>query len=190
MAEHFEPESDSIVHLGQRGHIFKATIGQNTAVIANIYAPTGQTREKIEFFEQVRQEITRARDPTDEVYLMGDFNTVFAPYELRSRSYSTQEQRHSQLIKQIVDSLSLEDAWLNNRTTHTWRQPGTQKTSRLDRIYHLSNWKRTNIEADWTFTNSDHAAVTVSFTEVVHKRKQKILRLNPTLLQERIFKGI
>ena len=93
------------------------------------FGDDGQTREKINFFEQVRQEITNMRDPTDDVYLMGDFNTVFAPYEVRSRSFSDQEQRHSAQIKQIIDSLALEDTWQNNRSTHTWRQTGTLKTS-------------------------------------------------------------
>ena len=183
MPAHVQPDPDTVVQLGQRGHIFKASMGQSSVLIANIYSPTGHTREKIDFFEKLRLEITRLREPGDEVYLMGDFNTVFEPYEIRARSYSLQEQRHSAIIKQILDSLALEDAWQQNKSTHTWRQPGTLKTSRLDRIYHQSNLKFVSIATDWSFTNSDHAAVVATYTDGSCPSKQKILRLNPTLLQ-------
>ena len=184
LPSHRQPDANSIVQLGQRGHIFKAAMGQDTIIVANIYAPNGQTREKITFFEQVRQEIANIRDPSDDVYLMGDFNTVFASHELRSRSYSDQEQRHSTQVKQIIDSLALEDAWQNNKTTHTWRQAGTLKTSRLDRIYFQSNLKQKDITVDWTFTNSDHGAVMVAFTDGNSHPKEQILRLNPEILKE------
>ena len=133
---HVQPDRDTVTHLDQRGHIFKASLHQNTVIIANLYAPTGQTREKTDFFTRVKRELERIRDPSDDLYIMGDLNTVFGPHELQSRSYSDQEQRHSNQIKQIIDSLSLDDIWAHDRTTHTWRQPGSRKSSRLDRIYY------------------------------------------------------
>ena len=142
---HVQPRLDTLIQLGQRGHIFKVSINQGTAIIANIYSPTGHSREKIEFFEKVKREIEMIRDPADDVYLLGDFNTVFEKYETQFRAFTNQEQRFSQQIKQIIDSLALEDAWLQDRTTHTWRQPGSRKSSRLDRIYYLHNLKQKSI---------------------------------------------
>ena len=133
----------------------------------------------------MRDEINSLRDPNDDIYLLGDFNTVFEAYETFSRSYSTQEQRHSTHIKQILDSLALEDGWLNNHTAHTWRQPGTKKSSRLDRIYFQHNLVRENTTVDWAFTNSDHGAVIATFTEAGNRKAPKPLRLNPELLKSK-----
>ena len=97
----------------------------------------------------------------------------------------THEQRHSMQIKQIIDSLALEDVWQHDRKTHTWRQSGSRKSSRLDRIYYQHNLIMTECQVDWTFTNSDHAAVIASFSSSENNKKQKILRLNPELLQHK-----
>ena len=67
MPSHIQPVPDSTQHFGQRAHIFKALIGQNVAIIANVYAPTGHTREKLEFFEEIKVSIERIREPTDDV---------------------------------------------------------------------------------------------------------------------------
>ena len=184
LPSHIQPDPQSIVHLGQRGHIFKAMINQNSAIVANIYAPNGQNRDKIEFFGNVKREIDTLRDPIDDVYLMGDLNTVFEPYEVQSRTYSTQEQRHSSTIKQIIDSLALEDVWQQDKVTLTWRQPGSRKSSRLDRVYYQHSLEKTNCVVDWTFTNSDHGAVKVTFCDPNNKKPKttKPLRLNPELL--------
>ena len=183
LPSHIQPEPDSIVHLGERGHIFRAIIEDNYAVVANIYAPTGQGRQKVEFFRQVKDCFEAAREPGDDSYLLGDFNTVFEQYELRSRTYSRQEQRLSAQIKQIVDSLALQDSWQNNYTAHTWMQAGMKKSSRLDRIYYDNGLIMSNCEVDWSFTNSDHGAVVATFKERRQTPKQRFLRLNQDLLQ-------
>ena len=185
---HIQPEPDSITHFNERGHIFKANLQQTKAIVINIYAPTGHSREKINFFQEVKRELEKIRDPTDDVYLMGDMNTVFESYEVQLRSYSEQEQRHSRQIKQIIESLSLDDIWTLNRSTHTWRQPGTRKSSRLDRIYFQHNLRLANCSVDWTFTNSDHGAVIGEFTDGENSKRQKHLRLNPESLKSEQFK--
>ena len=180
-----QPDIDTIVQLGQRGHIFEAVTTDGKMIIANIYAPNGQTRDKIDFFREVCEALAAMRQPTDDVYLMGDFNTVFEHYEVMCRSYNEQEQRHATQIKQIINALALEDGWQSNKTAHTWRQAGTRKSSRLDRIYFLNNLKKESIEVDWTFTNSDHGAVIATFVDGITTAKQRLLRLNPDLLNEK-----
>ena len=179
---HIQPEPNSIVHLGERGHIFKAIIEEAYVVVANIYAPTAQGREKVDFFRQVKDLVDAARDPGDECYLLGDFNTVFEQHELRARKFSNQEHRLATQIKQIIDSLSLQDSWHNNRTAHTWMQAGMKKSSRLDRIYYDSGLEMSSCEVDWSFTNSDHGAVVATFKEQRKAPKQRLLRLNQELL--------
>ena len=190
LPSHIQPDTQSLIHLGQRGHIFKAIINQSSAVLANIYAPNGQNRDKIEFFSHLKREIERLRDPTDDVYIMGDFNTVFEPYEVQFRTYSTQEQRHSRLIKQLIDSLALEDVWQQDKVSLTWRQTGSRKSSRLDRVYYQHCLEKTNCTVDWTFTNSDHGAVMVTFSDPKNTKPktQRQLRLNPELLNAKTFK--
>ena len=124
---HVQPDSNTVTHFGQRGHVFKATMNENSVVIANIYSPNGHNRDKVDFTERIKRAIEALRDPNDDVYLMGDLNTVFATYETHCRTYSNQEQRCATQIKHIIDSLALEDIWTNNRTAHTWRQTGTKK---------------------------------------------------------------
>ena len=41
---HVQPDLDTLIHLDQRGHIFKVSLDQSSAIIANLYAPTGQPR--------------------------------------------------------------------------------------------------------------------------------------------------
>ena len=189
LPNHIQPDPNTITHLGQRGHIFKATINQNSAVVANLYAPTGQSREKIDFFNKVKEQIEALRDPTDSVYLMGDLNTVFEAHEVHQRSYSTLEQRHSAQVKQIIDSLALDDIWQYNRTAHTWRQTGTKKSSHLDRIYFQHNLIRKETTVDWAFTNSDHGAIIATFTNPRTTKAPKQLRLNPELLKSSTLKS-
>ena len=93
ITSHKQPNFDTLVHLRQRGHIFKATLHQNTAKIANISSPTGQTREKTEFFRRLQLKIEAVRDPADDLYLLGDFNTVFEACELQARSYRSQKSK-------------------------------------------------------------------------------------------------
>ena len=114
---HKQPNFDTLVHLRQRGHIFKATLHQKTAIIANISSPTGQTREKTEFFRRLQLKIEAVRDPADDLYLLGDFNTVFEACELQARSYRSQKSKdekgfdsvnHSYL-KEILMKIGLGD---------------------------------------------------------------------------------
>ena len=49
----------------------------SSIIIANVYAQTGHNRDKVEFFSNFKREIEKLRNPIDNVYLMGDFNTDF-----------------------------------------------------------------------------------------------------------------
>ena len=189
MPPHIQPLPNSIVQLNQRGHIFKVRIDQRTAVVANAYAPTGITRDKIDYIRKLKDEINLLREPSDDVYLMGDLNTVFNSEEIQARSFSNQEQRHSNQIKQIHDALSLDDVWQNDHQTHTWRQPGTRKSSRLDRIYYQHSLVKKSCTVDWTFTNSDHGAVVATFTDPTKVQARKPLRLNPELIKNPALKS-
>ena len=122
------------------------------------------------------------------MYLLGDFKTVFDTHEVHQRSYSDLEKRHSNQVEQIIEALALNDIWQNNRCTHTWRQLGSKKSSRLDRIYYQHHLRTKSCKVDWTFTNSDHGAVTATFTDGSNSSRSRPLRLNPELIKDNLLK--
>ena len=109
---------------------------------------------------------------------------------VHSRAFSSQEQRHSRLIKKKIYSLALENVWQHDKVSLTWRQPGSNKNSRLDRIYYQLSLEKISSTVDWTFTNSDQGAVMVTFTDPKNTKTKspKQLRLNPELLKLNTFK--
>ena len=151
-----------ITHIRDRGHVFTVNLNEDKLIIANLYAPTGQNNDKIEFFNEVKRVINSKLTPGDNIILLGDLNTVFEDYECKHRSFLPREKRIAASVKRSLEGLSLTDCWeaANDNTTHTWRKG--KQSSRLDRImYLLDNCKQTSCNTDWTFTNSDHAAVIV-----------------------------
>ena len=69
-----------IAHLQERGHILSIQRDLGKLIVANIYAPTGQSREKYTFFTELIDKINEAQEPGDDVIIAGDYNTVFKDY--------------------------------------------------------------------------------------------------------------
>lgn len=182
---------NNVTRIEDRAHVFKLQHSRNNLVVANIYAPTGLNDEKINFFRRIISEINKIRDPEDDVILGGDFNLIFHQFESKHRRHPEREQRMANHIKQLLDDANLIDAWSGSgdKQTHTWRR--NAQSSRLDRIlYSLNNCKQQRVVADWTFTNSDHAAVIVEMcnTQSTSKTSIRMPRLDPSFLNSDTFR--
>ena len=179
----------NIKHLQDRGHILTLQQKTNKLIVANIYAPTTLSEDKIIFFIQLKEAINELREPEDDVIIAGDLNTIFEEYECKNRSFSLRERAQSNRIKQILNDITPHDSWQGNRTTHTWRK--NKQSSRLDRImYEAIGWKLNKCETDWTFTNSDHAAV-IAILEHTEPKPNKTCgtpKLDPYKLSNGDFK--
>ena len=172
-----------------RGHLISLQRKTNKLIVANIYAPTTLNEEKVNFFNQVKDAINEIREPEDDVILAGNLNTIFEDFECKNRSFTAREKTQSNRIKQILKEITPNDCWQNNKTTHTWRK--NRQSSRLDRImYEVAGWKLKQCEADWTFTNSDHAAVIATFEQSGPKMNKSCHtpKLDPYKLENREFK--
>ena len=180
-----------LANIDDRGHIFSLPNGNSNLIIANVYARTGQNREKIDFFTHLRDKINEIQRPGDDIIIAGDLNTIFHDYECKNRSYNEREMRTAGRIGIIIESMSLTDSWeaANDKTTHTWRK--NSQSSRLDRVlYNLENVNQIRCVSDWTFTNSDHCAIVVELSDTSNgtRTANKTLKLDPTKLLNSRFK--
>jgi hypothetical protein len=167
---------------------------QASYIVANVYAPNPNTRDKIDFFQKVLDQIFEYEETYDcqNVMLLGDLNLIFKNSEGKNRLFSTQERKTSKAVKDLLDSANLTDAWKNN-CNFTWRRPGTETFSCLDRIfYKLDALKLLKASTNWTLSFSDHAAVEMSFSKIKNGSKgqrSKITRLDPSLLKSELYKN-
>jgi hypothetical protein len=157
---------ENVIHLGNRGHYFTYKHNmEEPIVIFNIYAPNGFNAEKTDFFANIFDIVSNLNY---DVIIGGDFNVTLDDSDRHNRGATPGELELARYIKESAHNFNLEDVW-HLRSGFTWRKRKTM--SKLDRILtRLSNYDLSNLNIDWTFTTSDHAAVITEFT---HKIKTK-----------------
>ena len=191
------------VNIGNEAHIAKVNIVDSTksdlAIIINLHAPCAHNQHKIDFFRQIREKIDffQENEVDDlKIIMLGDFNCVNRKNERINTAFSKAEQRISAEINDIFNDLMLTNCWEYRHTDMTWRHG--DKMSRIDRIYWSQNIvhdKRSTV-TDWTYTESDHAAVVVNLSNNGKiGLKPKVTRLDTrfmqsTKLKHEFLKGI
>ena len=174
--------------LEQRGHVIACQkVGDNsiTYIIANIYAPNANTAEKADFFEKVFDTILELQESYNcgSALVLGDFNLVLTESEVKNRMYTSQERRIASLVKNLLSTSDMQDVWFQD-PRFTWRRPGTDVFSTIDRIsFTNSALSLVNVEVNWSLGFSDHAAVEAVFKDCVIEKKarSRITRLDPHL---------
>ena len=157
-------------------------------IIANIYAPNPNVNSKIEFFEQVFDTVNEFEESfgCENSLILGDFNLVFNEREIKNRNHSPQERRVASAVKLLIDSNNLSDIW-ESKASFTWNRANSDIFSTIDRIlYKKANLETRNINVNWAVSNSDHAAVEVSFAFTCKpmKSRSRIARIDPYLAKD------
>ena len=177
--------------LDGRGHVLAVQkLGEMsvTYVICNLYAPNSNNQEKIDFYEDVFDNLLEFEQLYDcnNVIVVRDFNLVFKMAECKNRSFGRAEQNVAKAVKRIINSANLDDLWATN-PRFTWRRPNSESFSSIDRIlFNKGQIAVNSINVNWSLSFSDHAAIEVGF-KIVHKEtrlRSKIARLDPSLMKE------
>ena len=169
-------ESGTAILFGEnfspRVNVFKGTQGQtiiididtdenSRLIIANIYAPSGGTRQKERksFFSKLEDTL---RDLNCEnIILGGDFNCVLNNELDRSHAVTYRDQSRNSL-KHLLTELKLEDAWrLHNPDEQVFTHHShLGSASRIDQIYTSRNLRNSVLNTEITpCTHSDHDIV-------------------------------
>ena len=180
------------VNIDDRAHVLalqKSSEPNVSIIVANIYAPNPNTQDKIEFFEQVFDQISTLseRFSCDNILAIGDFNLVFKENETKNRNITSQEKRVASFVKDQMAGLNLSDSW-SDRSAFTWRRPNSNIFSTIDRIlYSKAHLKLNAIRGNWSYGYSDHAAVRGGFSYLNKKApmRSKITRLDPSLARNK-----
>ena len=154
-------------------------------IIANIYAPNPNNSAKIDFFSSIFDAVIELSENYDcsNILIAGDFNLIFEGSEAKNRTYTAQERRLANFVKDQASSLSLVDGW-EKKKLFTWRRPNSEIFSSIDRLlYSNRNLILNDISTNWSLGYSDHAAVKGLFKskEKTSLPKSKITRLDPSL---------
>ena len=151
-----------------------------TVILANIHSPCAHNNLKTEYFKEVFNQIDLFRLSHDEpkIIFMGDFNTTFYPTDRQNTLRSNAEVKVAEKIQSFLDNLELIDSWPQGDTNMTWRH--SDKMSKIDRIYVSHDLiNNMNIKTDWSITESDHCAVTLTINETqLHRPSSRIVRLD------------
>ena len=150
-------------------------------IIANIYAPNPNINSKIEFFEQIFDIINEFEDTYDcmNSLVMGDFNLVFNPREVKYRNNNLQEKRIANAVKDLIKTNNLTDIW-EKKSSFTWKRANADSFSTIDRIlFSKANLKAQNVNVNWAISSSDHAAIEASFMHVdkPFKKRSRMVRI-------------
>ena len=176
--------------IGIEAHIAKVNIINSSKtesiIIANIHAPCAHNQEKLDFFKEVVNSIKALQMNEvikSQIIILGDFNLVYNKKERINTVFSKQEQRIGSNIKDILRELDLVNCWEINKTDMTWRHG--EKMSRIDRILWSSDlvFDNSKITTDWTYTESDHAAVIVHLSIKYKQDKERIVRVDTRFMQ-------
>ena len=170
----------------------KSNSNKISYIIANIYAPNPNTREKTEFFEKVLDTILEMQDNHNcmTTFLVGDFNLIFNPWEAKNRNHSAQEQRVASAVKDLYQAAGLVDIW-DKYKGFTWRRPNSNIFSTIDRIlYSTDTLKVLKLQDYWSLSCSDHAAIEANFESAENKVrvKTRISRLDPSIVKNKDLK--
>ena len=174
-----------------RAHVLavqRSTDNQVSYILANIYAPNLNNSTKLEFFDKVFEQVceTAEKFNCETTLVLGDFNLVFHEDETKNRSYSNQEKRIANYVKDFSHSIGLADVWRSRsiKAQYTWRRPNTDCFSTIDRILFSSNsLDLVTANPNWSYSFSDHAAVKACFNmkNVKSAARSRITRLDPSL---------
>ena len=151
-------------------------------VVANIYAPNANNNLKVNFFEEIFNEIAEvsARFDCERTIVMGDFNVIFKQSESKNRAYSSQEKMVARAIKPILDDLNLTDIGLKD---FTWCRPNSEIYSSIDRMfYNKTMLTLKSVKTNWSISMSDHAAIEAYFDlpNKMRINRARIPRLDPS----------
>ena len=164
-------------------------------IIVNVYAPNQHNSAKLDFFEEVMEQISELeiKYNCNNVILLGDLNVIFKESEKKNRLFSQTEKRVSKVIHSLFRDSNLTDIW-KNKGEHTWRRANTDTFSTLDRILYRSEFLTPRTpEVDWSLGYSDHAAVKVNFEAKADKKRARgtrAPRLDPSILKDDRLKKV
>ena len=177
------------IDIDNEAHVAKVNMIDNSQtvklIIVNLHAPCSHNRDKVEFFREIRTSIDVIQATEVEpcrIILLGDFNLAYTENDRINTKLTNMEVKIGQDIKDIFADLQLVDCWDNNERDMTWRHGN--KMSKIDRVW----WSpelipgKINVQTDWTYTDSDHAAVIVKFIPRA-KKSDKITRIDTRFMQ-------
>ena len=181
----------NIVHvkdIGNRAHVVvcqRSSDTKPTYIAANIYAPNCNNLEKIDFFDKIFNEVLELSERFDcqNIILMGDFNLILKQNECKNRTFSAQEKRIANFVKDQIRTLGLTDCW-EKEVKFTWRRPNSEIFSAIDRtLFSTNTLDLSSMQTNWSYGFSDHAAINANFSIKGKSSltKSKITRLDPTL---------
>jgi len=170
-----------------QGRLCSTTLRKNgfTVSFINIYGPNDHN---IQFFDGVFNEAVRLKDKYDDVvFICGDFNLVIdAASDSVSRSQSAQEIVSSELVGENMSALQMFDCYraFTKVGGYTWNRGICY--SRLDMIYasELLDHKIVDAKIDWSFDNSDHAMLEITYLiPNLRKKGPGLPRVDPSILE-------
>jgi exonuclease III len=176
-------------NIGNRAHVLalqKTAEDRVSYIVANVYAPNPNNKEKIDFFEKVLDDVLEfeAKFDCSNVILAGDFNLIFKENECKNRLFTNAEKRISKSVANLLKEANLEDIWRDS-PVFTWRRPNTDIFSTIDRIfYNKSKIDLVDRSVDWSLSMSDHAAIDATFKYGSVRTRSKITRLDPSILKD------
>ncbi|WP_419623904.1 endonuclease/exonuclease/phosphatase family protein, partial [Thiolapillus sp.] len=166
--------------------LLETSTNNSKLLIANIYAPQSPT-DKIAFFDQMHNIITKYKREEHTSILIGDFNSVL-DNELDIISGEKHNKREVEAFNTLVSDLDLTDSW---RTLHrdekeyTWCRNSPFTARRLDYILvsntlaaHLTHSEITSIPL------SDHRAVETTLSFHNFKRGPSYWKFDNSLLKD------
>jgi hypothetical protein len=181
------------IDVGNRAHVIACQIsGEDkiSYIVANLYAPNPNNDEKISFFENVIDTAFELEHKYDcfNLVIAGDFNLVFKKEETKNRLFTNQEKRVSKIVKNMTKDANLTDLWEKNEG-FTWRRPNTDVFSTIDRVlFRTTALELVNFNVNWGLSMSDHAAVETTFRKGPCRTRNKITRLDPSILTDQNLK--
>ena len=152
-----------------KGRFLIFTALNTNDVVANIYAPSGITKEKRElrqnFFRKLNKLLDIYTNRADNIILLGDFNTTITRMDRSSEELGEGKSE----LEHLIQKFDLEDNWrLQNpkEELYTHYHGRTNTYSRIDTAYTKTKL-RTNIKIDHVLNSfSDH------FRAVLVERKK------------------
>ena len=187
LAKATAPKID-ILKSDSKGRFIIFRVSNTNDVVANIYAPSGITREKRElrqnFFRMVNKLLDTHTNRADNIILLGDFNTTLTRIDRSSGELGEGKTE----LEHLIQKFDLEDSWrLQNpkEELYTHYHGRTNTYSRIDRAY-TKTQLRTNIKMNHVLNSfSDHFhAVLVERKNTQLKRGKGYWILNSALLKD------
>lgn len=180
--------------IGSRAHVIvcqKPGENRTSYIVANIYAPCPNTREKLEFFEQFFEVVNdlSALHDCEKIIIGGDFNLNFHEREVSNRKYPAQERNIAKATADFIKNSGLNDIWASSNN-FTWRRANSNVLSTIDRVLYSNALNVYKVTTDWALSMSDHAAVEAYLKpiNVPIINKSKMVRLDPTIISNSTIK--